>query len=155
MEQQLDDLFFYNCLRPKVICSDFAKRLTSAITKREAQYQDNRHNQTYILQLCEWHEVEAIKRHLVAAGKYPKKVQKKIINLIWKWVKLSTLLELEANRTKLLQALLPAEQEYFLLNYQPKEYQFICVYTQSYPNLGANTTQRSESCHNVIQDLVN
>ena len=38
MEQQLDDLFFYNCPRPKVICGDFAKGLASAIAKREAQH---------------------------------------------------------------------------------------------------------------------
>lgn len=155
MEQQLDDLFFHDCPRPKVICGDFAKGLASAIAKREAQHQDNGHDQTYILQLCEWHGVEAIKRHLVAAGRYSKEVREKIIDLIWKWVKSSNLIDLETNRAKLLQALLPAEQEYLLLNYQPKEHQFIRAYTQSYPNLGANSTQRSESYHNVIKGLVN
>ena len=38
----------------------------------------------YILQLCEWHGVEAIKRHLVAAGMYPKDQRDKVIDLIWK-----------------------------------------------------------------------
>ena len=55
MEQQLDDLFFYNCPRPKVICGDFAKGLASAIAKREAQHHADGNPQKYILQLCEWH----------------------------------------------------------------------------------------------------
>lgn len=70
-------------------------------------------------------------------------------------VKSSILLELEANCTKLLQALLLVEQEYLLLNYQPKEHQFSRVYTRSYPNLGANSTQQSESYHNMIKGLIN
>lgn len=97
-----------------------------------------------MLRLCEWHRVEAIKRHLVAAGRYPKEVREKIIDLIWKWVKSSNLIDLEANRAELLQALLPAEQEFLLLNYQPKEHQFMCAYTRLYPNLGAHSTQQSE-----------
>lgn len=87
MEDQLDDLLFYNCPRPRVICSDSAKRLTSAIARREAEHQRAGYGETYILQLCEWHGVEAIKSLLVAAGKYPKDLREKIINLIWKWVK--------------------------------------------------------------------
>ena len=64
-------------------------------------------------------------------------------------------MELEANWTALLQELLPREQEYLLVNYQPKEHQFIRAYTRSYPNLGVNSTQRSELYHNVIKSLVN
>ncbi len=55
MEQQLDDLFFYNCPRPKVIYSDFAKGLASAITKQKAQHHADGNLQKYILQLCKWH----------------------------------------------------------------------------------------------------
>lgn len=38
MKQQLDNLFFYDCLCPKVICGDFAKKLVLAIVKHEAQH---------------------------------------------------------------------------------------------------------------------
>ncbi len=155
IEDQLDDLFFFNCSRPKIICGDFAKRLTSAIARREAEHQQAGHGETYILQIYEWYGVEEIKRHLVAADKYPKDLRKKIIDLIWKQVKSSSPIELEANRTALLQQLLPKEQEYLLVNYQPKERQFIRAYTRSYPNLGVNSAQRSESYHSVIKSLVN
>ncbi len=53
------------------------------------------------------------------------------------------MIDLEANRTALLQLLLPKELEYLLINYHPKEHQFIRVYTYSYLN------------HNVIKSLVN
>lgn len=81
MEDQLDDLFFHNCPRPKVIYGYFAKGLASAIARREAEHQQAGHGETYILQLSEWHGVEAIKRHLVAAGRYPKELREKIIDL--------------------------------------------------------------------------
>ncbi len=129
MEDQLDHLFFYNFPRPKVICSDFAKGLMLAITRRKAEHQRAGHEEMYIFQLFEWHKVEAIKRNLVVAGTYPKDLREKIIDLIWKWVKSSSLIELEVNRTAFLQELLPKEQEYLLANYQPKERQFIRAYT--------------------------
>ena len=84
MEQQLDDLFFYNFPRLKLICGDFAKGLASAIGKREAQHHADGNPQKYLFQLCEWHGVEAIKRHLIAAKRYPKDIRDKIVDLIWK-----------------------------------------------------------------------
>lgn len=70
-------------------------------------------------------------------------------------MKSSSFIELEANRTALLQELLPKEQEHLLVNYQPKEHQLIRAYTRPYPNLGVNSTQQSESYHSVIKNLVN
>lgn len=72
MEDTLDELFFYNCPRPKVVCGDFTKRLAKLIATRETKRQETGLGEQYTLQLCEWHGVEAIKRHLVAAGMYPK-----------------------------------------------------------------------------------
>ena len=69
IEQQLDNLFFYNYSRPKVICGDFAKSLASAIAKQKAQHHSDRNLKKYIFQLCEWRGVEAMKRHLVAIGR--------------------------------------------------------------------------------------
>lgn len=68
MEDQLDDFFFRNCERPRVVCGDFAKGLASAIATREAKIHAEGKPSSYILRLREWHGVEAIKRHLVAAG---------------------------------------------------------------------------------------
>lgn len=63
--------------------------------------------------------------------------------------------ELETSRIELLNALLPAEREYLLTSYKPKEHQFIRAYTKTYPNLGVNSTQRSESYHAVIKRFEN
>lgn len=67
MEDTLDELFFYNCPRPKVVCRDFAKGLAKSIATREMKRQETGLGKQYILQLCEWHGVEAIKRHPVVA----------------------------------------------------------------------------------------
>ncbi len=155
MEDTLDELFFYNCPRPKVVFSDFAKRLAKSIATRETKRQETGFSERYTLQLFEWHGVEAIKQQLVAAGKYPKEQRDKVIDLIWEWVKSQILNELEAHRTELLNALLPTEKEYLPTNYKPKEHQFIRAYIKMYPNLGVNSTQRSESYHAVIKRFVN
>lgn len=154
MEDQLDEIFFHNCERPRVICGDFAKGLASAIATREAKVHAEGKPSSF-LQLCEWHGVEAITRHLIAAGQYPKEEREKIVDLIWKWVKSYTLEELEVHRTILLASLLNREKECLIAHYQPKEHQFIRAFTRTYPNLGDNSTQRSESYHAVIKPLVN
>ncbi len=79
----LDELFFYNFPSPKVVYCDFAKGLAKSIATRETKRQETRLGEQYTLQLCNWHSVEAIKRHLVAAGKHPKEQHDKVIDLIW------------------------------------------------------------------------
>lgn len=109
----------------------------------------------YILQLCEWHGVGAIKQHLISAGRYPTDLRDEIINLIWKWVKSSALAQLEENYFALLNKLLAPEQDYLLAHYKAKEHQFFRAYTRSYLNLGVNSRQCSETYHPVIKSLVN
>lgn len=155
MDDQLDDIIFHDCERPRVICGDFAKRLASAIATKKAKDHAEGKPSSLILQLCKWHGVEAINRRLIAAGQYPKEKREKILDLIWKWVKSYTLEELESNRATLLESLLDREKEYLITHYQFKEHQFVRAYTRTYPNLSANSTQRSESYHAVIKPLIN
>lgn len=44
-----------------------------------------------ILQLCEWHTIEAIKRRLVYLGQYLKESKEEIIDLLNKWIKAPTI----------------------------------------------------------------
>lgn len=111
MEDQLDKIFFHNCEWSRVVCGDFAKGLASAIATREAKIYAEGKPSSHILQLCEWHGVEAIKRHLIAAGQYPKEEREKIVDMIWKWVKSYTLEGLEVNRATLLASLLKIEKK--------------------------------------------
>lgn len=53
MEDTLDELFFYNCPRPKVVCGDFAKGLAISIATRETTGQETGLGEQYTLQLCE------------------------------------------------------------------------------------------------------
>lgn len=54
------------------------------------------------LQLCTWHAAEAIKKKLIKVGSYPLEIRKELSNLIWVWIKSSTLQELKKNREALL-----------------------------------------------------
>ena len=107
--------------------------------------------QHIILQLCEWHAVAAIKRRLIAAGRYSKEHRDELISMIWDWVKAPSVKELDEHRSKLLEALDNREVEYIQGYYQPKESQFCRAYTQTYMNLGVHTTQRSESNRYVLK----
>jgi len=109
---QLSDLAFYNCLEAAVIVGDFSKGLRAACTakaavnlslteiinkalvcplKRDEElleaaevvvYKALRALQRVFLQLCKWHAVQAIKRRLVAVGRYKKERRDKLILII-------------------------------------------------------------------------
>jgi hypothetical protein len=66
-------------------------------------------------------------------------------------MKTSSIEDLDECYTKLLAALYNKEAEYIQSYYQPKEYQFCRVYTQTYLNLSVYTTQHNESYHNVVK----
>ena len=106
---ELTKYVFYDCPKAVVICVDFTKGLGAAIAAKalqesgvedEASQQrrleagelpniaiiimgssSNKQAET-ILQLCEWHTVEAIKRKLVHTSKYSKERRKELTNLI-------------------------------------------------------------------------
>ena len=67
-----------------MVYGDFAKGLAKSIATRETKRQETGLGEQYTLQLFEWHDVEANKRHFVAAGKYSKEQRDKVIDLIWK-----------------------------------------------------------------------
>jgi hypothetical protein len=78
--------------------------------------------QQVLLQLCEWHVVAAIKRRLIAVGKYLKERRDELILIIWNWVKAPSIKELDKCCSALLQALGSKEAEYIQSYYQLKEY---------------------------------
>jgi hypothetical protein len=71
--------------------------------------------------------------------------------MIWDWVQAPSVEELEKCRSKLLKALHGIEAQYIENYYQPKEFQFCRAFTRNYPNLGAHSTQRNESYHNIVK----
>ena len=107
-----------------------------------------------ILQFCEWHAAEAIKRRLIAKG-YKKESRDELIDLIWKWIKAPDLDKLEDARNMLILSLKVSEKEYLTEYYQPKEPQFCRAYTSQYRNLGQYSTARSERNHQVQRESAN
>ena len=127
----MQELMFYgHCPGPFVLIGDFAAGLgaamVKAVTRKEnpggeaefawemAQAMDHA-NTDCALQLCTWHAAEAIKKKLIKVGSYPLEIRKELSNLIWRWIKSSTLQELEKNRGALLAKLNEAERIYYSL----------------------------------------
>jgi hypothetical protein len=96
-----------------------------------------------ILQRCEWHAVDSIKKRLIRSG-YRKKARDHLVDLIWKWVKSMDLEAIQKSRNMLLKELEEDEQAYLIDHYKPKESSFVRYCTSQYPNLGMNSSQRRE-----------
>ena len=103
-----------------------------------------------ILQRCEWHAVEAIKKRLIRSG-YRKEARDHLVDLIWKWVKSMDLKAIQKSRNMLLKELEEDEQAYLIDYYKPKESSFVRYYTSQYPNLGMNSSQRGEQGHQAFK----
>jgi hypothetical protein len=103
-----------------------------------------------ILQRCEWHAVEAIKKRLIHKG-YSKDKRNELVDLIWKWVKAPTFEILEHTSNALLSKLRPEEQEYLINYYKSKETSFVRYYTTKLPNLGMHSSQRGEQGHRGVK----
>ena len=107
-----------------------------------------------ILQLCEWHAVEAIKKWLVVADQYIKKRQKKLTNYIWDWMKFFIITILKKQQEHLLMKLKTSEREYLIIFYQLKKPQFIKAYIKQYLNLDVHFTQWNESYHVIVKAVM-
>lgn len=153
-EAKLSFDFIFNCLKkrifcppvppPRVIISDQAGGLISSLPISLP---------SAILQFCDWHVVENMKKRLADKG-YPKAFRKEIHSLLWKFVKSDTEVEVESNRREIHAKLRPQEVNYLEEFWRPKERQFLRVYTRKYPNLGAFSNQRSESIHPVTKQIL-
>ena len=183
MNTQLKELMFYDRSDSAVIVENFSKSLDAVMTRYEEQAkQADREKEVNkdvkadreempeglrlsfkasvkmkkdcILQLCEWHAVEAIKKRLVVADQYIKKRQKKLINYIWDWVKSFTITVLKKQQEHLLMKLKTSEREYLTIFYQLKKPQFIKAYIKQYFNLDVHFTQWNESYHVVVKAVV-
>jgi hypothetical protein len=103
------------------------------------------------LQLCEFHVQAAILRHLTDTRGYNAESREKLRALTWEYILSSSMWQLEQSREKLIRGLRARERTYLDDNWISKEHQFVRVYTAKYPNLGANSTQRSESFNAKIK----
>lgn len=110
------------------------------------------------LQLCSWHAAEALKARLIKEG-YPKEIREQkdigLHSLIWNWIKSPSVAELNLNREILAASLRSKEQDYLHSYWQRQEPQFVRAYTRLLPNLGAESTQRSEESHPIIKKQTN
>lgn len=176
--EQLTDLCFYNCLEPAVICGDFSKGLRAAVVAKavadlavleptnevplvsntgdmpEARevvvLEETSKPACILLQLCEWHAMQAIQRKLVSVGRYNKEEREELTNSIQAQIQ-TNIEKLDDFRTKLAEALFEDEAEYLDNYYYEKEEQFCRAYTRTYRKLRVYTTQRNKLYYVVVK----
>ena len=97
--------------------------------------------------------MKIIRRKLVKAG-YDKKKRQELHYLLWQWIKIINKNDLYTNRKAVLDQLREKGRTYFVEYYQKLEPHFVLCYTRMYANLGAQSTQRSESTHSDTKEHV-
>ena len=152
--------FFFDCLNeevftdgvllPGVVLGDEAGGLIAAMNDAKTA----KPMTGVVLQHCNWHAVEAMKKHFRNNG-YKKDAIDDLSDLSWAYIKSATVKELETSRHALLNALQPSDRDYIANIRYSKEYRVIYAYTKRYPNLGAMATQRGESYHPVMREITN
>lgn len=73
----------------------------------------------------------------------------------WAYLTLKTTEQLDANRRDLGESVGPLFMRYLQDNWVPKKKKVVYLYTSKYANLGSSSTQRSESYHDTVTELVN
>ncbi|KJZ69110.1 hypothetical protein HIM_11500 [Hirsutella minnesotensis 3608] len=153
---QLAELIWYDCPSPRVVLGDQSKGLAAAMALSQARAdQGSRRGGEQILQLCEWHAAESIKKRLLDSGRYTKERREDLLRLIWEYIQAPDEEQLGKGRHKLLAEMREPERLYVENNWKEKEKQFARAHTRHYPNLGCNTTQRNESYHVVVKASLN
>ncbi|KJZ69900.1 hypothetical protein HIM_10711 [Hirsutella minnesotensis 3608] len=153
---QLAELIWYDCPPPRVVLGDQSKGLTAAMALSQARAdQGSQRGDQQILQLCEWHAAESIKKRLLDSGRYTKERREDLLRLIWEYIQAPDEEQLGKGRHKLLAEMREPERLYVENNWKEKEKQFARAHTRHYPNLGCNTTQRNESYHVVVKASLN
>ena len=141
----LDQYVFHDIDGPAVIVGDQAAGFVSSMADRKE-----------IMQLCQWHAVENMRKRLITYGYCKTKDDVEHWRaLLWKYVKSTTEDDLEEHRATLLTELQSPERQYMVTNWLPKEQSFITCFTKRYPNLNTKATQRGESFHWVVKNSLN
>ena len=76
-------------------------------------------------------------------------------NLYWAYIYSDLTEALDINREALYKAGGPIFRVYIDNEWRLKESKIIAIYTRKYANLGAHSSQRSKSYHNVMREITN
>lgn len=143
--QCLEECVFTDLPLPRVVIADQGLGLRSVFSDVWP---------TAILQFCEWHAAQNIKKRL-AEKKYSKKDRDGIMDLVWAYIWSATEEALDHNRAEMMARMREGECEYIRKNWTPKEGQVIRFWTQQFPNLNCFSTQRDESVHPIVKPVLN
>src|SRR3981189_1275766 len=147
LESLILDVFDDSTADPAVIMADQIAGLISALPKVMPGV---------ILQSCDWHCVEAMKRKYRKSSPYNSKfIDDHLTSLSWNYVKSATLDELNLNRSHLLSSLHPDDKAYIEDFWADKEERVIYYHIKKNRNLGCTSSQRVESWHPLVHQVCN
>jgi len=146
-------------LEPAIVMGDMGTGLLSSI-----DIHDSMPNSMF--QICSWHAIEAMMAHFRQSRRYTDlemegpqdekshKTGPGLVDWCWQYVKSSTPSELDKNRQTLYGHLQELERQYMKKNWEPREPRVINHYTRILANLGIESSQRVESYHKLLKDVV-
>lgn len=134
------------CAPPRVIIGDQSKGLTTSIP---IAFPDAKQ------QLCDWHAVQAMEKKMRDLGTPWDDIRTIYKAQCWLYIKSMTEQELKANRRSLGNSIGPLFMKYLEETWIPKEQKVVYLYTHKNANLGSTSSQRSESYHDTVKELVN
>lgn len=114
VEEQMKLLMWYDCHKPRVVVGNQAKGLIALMAQAETRQVrvGGAPEDRVILQLCEHHAAQNIRKRVLQAGKYNKDQYNELTGFLWDYIKSRTLPELEGRRERLLTELKTGEREY-------------------------------------------
>jgi hypothetical protein len=135
-----------SCAPPRVIIGDQSKGLTASIP---GAFPDAKQ------QFCDWHVVQAMEKKMRDLGTPWDDIKSVYKAKCWEYIQSKTPEALTANRRALGQAVGPLFMKYLEETWIPKEQKVVYLYTHKNANLGATSSQRSESYHDTVRELTN
>ena len=152
----LDDSEESPVVNPAVILGDWIGGINAAAARVFPQAK---------VQGCDWHAVEAMKAHFRKSRNYSSQEidgheerdgsrVEGIADLCWKWVKNDEIDQVLSYEETLLAALHQTDREYFKY-WQTRRERLVYAYTRYNANLGSTSSQRAESYHPIVREVIN
>lgn len=134
-----------SCAFPRVIIGDQNAGLTASIPRAFPEAEQ---------QICDWHAVQSMEKKMRDLGTPSNDIKQVYKAKCWAYITSMTEQQLDTNRRDLGTSVGPLFMKYLQETWIPKEQKVIYLYTFKYANLGASSSQRSESYHDTITELV-
>jgi hypothetical protein len=140
----LREEIYYDIPDPSCVLADLGGGMTKAYDVHKCLPNSE-------LQYCNWHAVRAMQKWYNDQGRYTTEQRERLRAMSWIYVQSNTVEELEINRNALSSMLDEQDRWYISKHWKQRENRLIACYTKFFCNLGAYSTQRSESYNKCVK----